>query len=361
MAAPGYGRPITVIFMDVLIFGALTGFLVIIRSLLLPVIDFFAPGLRVWYTDTPYVLLAFTVFFVFPLSMLRNISRLEFTSFLAVAIIIAFTGILSYQGIKKIHDHQIPWEQLKWAPKGKDVVDSIFNSLPIIALAYTCQLSVFPIWRELEDPTVRRMNIVNNVTMGLSFLLYIAMGFFGYCLYPIGTKSNIIEMLPIDLMSTVLRIIFIVAILFHYPVVHFAFRNSLEMTLFKDSEWSWVRHTCITCGVVAASLGCAVLPINLGQVFNLTGSVAAFPINFIIPAACYIKLKYYTYETADDQEANPTMLLNPDGSYQTPKFTFRSMLRMGVLIPMFIIFISIIFMVLGIYVSIKDFLPKPKH
>jgi len=168
-------------------------------------------------------------------------------------------------------------------------------------------------------------------------------------------------MLPKDLLSTILRIIFIVAILFHYPVVHFAFRNSLEVTIWKDSEFSWIRHTCITTVVVAASLGCAVLPINLGQVFNLTGSVAAFPINFIIPAACYIKLVYYTYESADERENsedNRILLQNPDGSYQSPNFTFRSMWRPGVLIPLLIIFVSVIFMVLGIYVSILDLIPK---
>lgn len=113
LAAPSYGRILVVIFMDVLIFGALTGFLVpqpshpfrqfshllqvIIGDLIHPVIAHWDPQLRVWYTDTPYLVLGFTVVFVFPLSMLRNISKLEYTSFLAVAIIIVFTGILTYQ------------------------------------------------------------------------------------------------------------------------------------------------------------------------------------------------------------------------------------------------------------------------
>jgi amino acid permease len=362
LAAPGYGRIITVIFMDVLIFGALVGFLVIIGNLIRPVIDHWDPFTRVWYTDTPYLILGFTVVFVFPLSMLRNISMLEYTSFLAVAIIIAFTGILSYQSIKKMVDGEVDWHELVWYPEGKnpkDVLNEVFNVLPIIALAYTCQLSVFPIWKELHQPTVGRMSIVNSITMALSFVLYLAMGFFGYVLYHNHTQSNIIVMIPNDLLSTILRLVFLVAILFHYPVVHFAFRNSLEETVFKNYEFSWIRHTILTLLVVGGSLALAVLPqLNLGNVFNLTGSVAAFPINFIIPSFCFIKLKYYTYKTVNsDDEHDQMLLLNPDGTYQKPRCTLASMCRPGVILPLLLILVSLVFMVLGIYVSILAFIP----
>lgn len=61
--------------------------------------------------------------------------------------------------------------------------------------------------------------------------------------------------------------VFIVAILFHYPVVHYAFRNSLEETVFKTYPFSWIRHTLITIMVISGSLALAVLPkLNLGNV-----------------------------------------------------------------------------------------------
>lgn len=51
---------------------------------------------RAWYTDRAVLVSMFTAAFVFPLSMLRNISKLELSSFAAVIIIIFFTGVVMY-------------------------------------------------------------------------------------------------------------------------------------------------------------------------------------------------------------------------------------------------------------------------
>jgi len=109
------------------------------------------------------------------------------------------------------------------------------------------------------------------------------------------------------------------------------------------------------------SLACAILPIDLGQVFNLTGSVAAFPINFIIPSYAFIKLKYYTHtyqNVGDREEDGNVLLLNPDGTLPAPKVTCRSLFQPGVFFPLVIIIISSVFAVLGLYSAIKALLPK---
>jgi len=298
-AFPKVGKILTTIFINVLIFGGLTGFLVIIADSYDGVMNYFMEGNRPWYTDKNYGMLIIAAAIVFPLSLVRNISKLEYSSLAAVVIIGGFTFIVIIIGCK-----QIIWDRVNW-PLVTNVeysAASIFAATPIVSLAYTCQMSIFPIWNELRNPTVNRMNIVQMTATIFSGILYCIMGFFGYIMSAPKTPGNIILFLPSDqVFFLIIRIAFGFAIVFHYPVVHFAFRNSLEVTLFSNYKFSYVRHVLETLLVMAASAILAIFLKDLSKVFDLTGSIAAYPIDFIFPAICYAKVAFY-----DDNEEEET-------------------------------------------------------
>jgi len=154
----------------------------------------------------------FTVAFIFPLCMLRNISKLEYSSFAAVAIIVFFTGVIIVMGCEGLANHTADFHDKNWHPM---VFKDFFNALPVLALAFTCQMNVFPIWSELHNPTVERMNKINFASMSLSSALYILTGFFGYIMYP-DNKENILIVIPQSTFYVVLRIFFILAISLYY-------------------------------------------------------------------------------------------------------------------------------------------------
>jgi len=183
----------------------------------------------------------------------------------------------------------IQWDSLHWGPV---TAVGFFNALPVIAVAYTCQFNVFPIWSELEKPTLKRMGTVAMISMCLSSFLYITAGFFGYIVFPntSQTGGNVLVSLDSTTFNTVLRCFFVVAILFHYPVVHFSFREIIEKVIFARYEWNPVRHTLETIITICFTLGLAIKIPSLTDVFGLTGAVASFPICFILPMICYIRL-----------------------------------------------------------------------
>eukprot|EP01126_Amoeba_proteus_P008746 TRINITY_DN1329_c0_g1_i6.p2 TRINITY_DN1329_c0_g1~~TRINITY_DN1329_c0_g1_i6.p2 ORF type:complete len:191 (+),score=14.59 TRINITY_DN1329_c0_g1_i6:1079-1651(+) len=136
------------------------------------------------------------------------------------------------------------------------------------------------------------MNKVGLISMILSSVIYVTVGFFGYVTFPNTgpTSGNVLLSLDDSAISTVIRAIFTVAIMFHYPVVHFSFRQVIEKVLFKNYEFSWIRHTIQTIIVLSLTLSVALVLPSLTAVFGITGSLAAFPICYILPAIAYIKL-----------------------------------------------------------------------
>jgi len=292
--------------------------------------------------------------------MLRNISLLEYSSFVAVVLITFFTFVMVFNGSRRIHltlsppvngsDVQpIVWSHILYA---SFEIGNIFQALPIIALAYSCQTNVFPIRKELHNPTISRMSMVNLGANLISALLYILMGFFGYIMYldvPDNTKGNIINALPNDLFSTILRALFCVAILFHYPVLHFGMRNSIELTFFSENKFSWFRHTVITIIIMGCTLLFAIQVPNLGKVIGLTGSLAAFPICFILPAFFYIRCCFFL------DTDSVILLVNVQENMLMKPLTWSNVARVGLIPAYLIIFTMTIAMGISTYESIREF------
>jgi len=336
---PGWGRGLTTFFILLLIFGALAGFLIIIGDILcgengiVPSIT----SVQAWYTQRDVLVFIFTSVFIFPLSMLRNISKLEYSSFAAVAIIIFFTFVIIIISCKSLVDGTITFEGKLWYPND---FSKFFNAMPIVALAYTCQVNVFSTWEELERPTVKRMNYVNIFSLTLSGVLYILVGFFGYVLYPNTSANggNVLKALPSSDFFTVVRAFFVFAIMFHYPVLHFAFRATIEQVIFANYEFSWIRHTIETIIIISTTLIWSIEFPSLADVFSLTGALAAFSICFIVPSVCYMRLVHFTYakEPVDCTLAN-----------------IRKKIR-HLILPFFVALLGTIAMFVGIVTSIQQ-------
>lgn len=184
-----------------------------------------------------------------------------------------FEGLVAFLGVQEWFEQGLPFMEIKYIDFS---TQSIFNALPIISLAYMCQMTVFPVWNELETPSFGRasplmcslscrsyqksstffyislipisgMNLVVIVMTLIAFTLYSIVGFFGYMIFdtltgilqfqsahyrrhPIVffastldltnclTESDVIDNLPHEVFYDVVRAVFGVAILFHYPV-----------------------------------------------------------------------------------------------------------------------------------------------
>lgn len=372
---PRVGKYINTVFIAILLFGALVAYMDIIAGLLKGVVVGITTH-HYWFTNEYVLLLAFTIIFMFPLCMLRNISKLEYSSFIAVFLIAFFTFVIATWGVIEWARGEVPWNTTIYfgfppggVNKHPSVLDSIFNVLPTITLAYGCQPNVFSIRSELSNPNKVRTNIFNILTNFLTFGLYLLMGFFGYLCYPdqIPYDGNIINAIPSNVFGTVLRSLFLVAILFHFPCVHYAVRNTIEVTFFSQYGFSWIRHTVMTVTVIGLSMIIAIEIPSLEKVFSLTGSIAAFPVSFIIPAIAYIRLCLikrpeshmslisspqinWMPSNEDDYKNSIPITAQQDESQSWKVIQFIP--------PIFVIVFSLVAMAISLYASISAFIPQ---
>jgi len=309
---PRFGRRLVVACTLVLIFGSLTAFFVIIGDTLGPAMQSIVHNDTNFFMQKKVLLVIAAIVLVYPLCLLRSIHALERWSFLAVGIILAFSVVVIVESGRALHAGT--------AAPAKDGSDpslsrhfelfqgstSLFEALPIICLAFTCQTMVFPIWNALiggsgHPPSQRETGLapaksmwsVVNRALLLCGSLYLLVGCFGYALFGASTKGDVLNNFATNkpFWDTV-RLLFTMAICIHYPVVHFGFRGAVLHTWFggyTDAENN-IRFHVLTVLTVLASLVLAIVLPDLSTVFSLTGALCAFPYCFMFPTLFFLRL-----------------------------------------------------------------------
>ena len=317
---PRFGRRLVVTLTLVLIFGSLTAFFVIIADTITPSLQNIVGNDHSWYTHREFLLTLVAVVIVFPLCLLRSIHALERWSFLAVGIIFGFSLLVIVEAIRSLHSGSAGPDSDGNNP---DVAANVklvsgswgmFEALPIICLAFTCQTMIFPIWQSLQlgpsvsdgaaDPTSEtsaatglaasgRMWRVVNWALVLCSFLYLPVGILGFFDFGLATKGDVLNNYPESAMFyDFVRLGFTLAICIHYPIVHFGFRMAILSTWY--GRWSEVenrgRFMIITVSAVVCSLLLALALPNLSTVFGLTGALCAFPYCFMFPTLFYLRI-----------------------------------------------------------------------
>ncbi|OWZ10088.1 Sodium-coupled neutral amino acid transporter [Phytophthora megakarya] len=230
-----------------------------------------------------------------PLSMMKDISSLQFSSILGVLSIIFLVVAVAIRSIMYASAHGIP-EDISWT------IDlshgpNFMLSVPIVMFAFTCQVNVFSIYTELQRPCIRRMNkVVDRATL-ISFLIYLSIGVvaylaFGPQLMEPKYKGNILLSFPLsDTLIAISRaaITFTVAVAF--PLNIFPCRFTIDMMFFSNSEDSWPRHVAVTSGLVLLALVLAIFCPSINVVFGIIGGTCSTVVCFCFPAAFILKLE----------------------------------------------------------------------
>lgn len=136
-----------------------------------------------WMFDSPnpgstlykMIVVLFVTFVMFPLSLIDKMNTLRFTSFIGVASI--FYLILAVTGDSLGHTSDYSTGEIL----GESVSFSgVMQAIPTIMFAFTCQVNVFSIYQELNNPTAKRMIKVSDRACMLCCTLYGLIGVFGF-------------------------------------------------------------------------------------------------------------------------------------------------------------------------------------
>ena len=167
-----------------------------------------------------------TILGFLPLSLLKNVSSLEWTSFLSIilsVIFVVFVGIRCF--VPSWNDDPIVY--FNWSPK-------IFQGLGIVIFAFECSSNLIPITVELgKFNTPKHISHVVLSSTVISCTIYIAVGIFGYLTFHSLTDGNILNNYPpTDPLMIAMRSLLLLMIIFTYPLALYPCRVSLDRLIF---------------------------------------------------------------------------------------------------------------------------------
>jgi len=295
-------------------FGVAVSYLIIIGDLMPGVVVGFAPGIDVAFlVDRQFWITAFMLI-VIPLSFLRRLDSLKYTSVIAL-FSIAYLVVL-------VVAHYIKGDTL--ADRGTVRVFewsgavSALAAFPVIVFAYTCHQNMFSILNEIADNSHFRTTTVIFASIGGACALYILTGITGYLSYGDNIRGNIVSMYPTAAASTIGRLAIVILVMFSYPLqIHpcrasidaclkwrprrrettegSPSRNSLISTGPKPAaaartEMSDYRFAVVTTVLIICSFITAMTVSSLEKVLAYVGSTGSTTISFILPGLFYYKI-----------------------------------------------------------------------
>ncbi|XP_070848150.1 sodium-coupled neutral amino acid symporter 2 [Chaetodon trifascialis] len=299
--------------------GAMSSYLYIVKYELPIVIQAFVGSNNgEWYTNGDYLVLLVTVVIILPLSLLRNLGYLGYTSGLSLLCMVFFLIVVI---IKKF---QIPCPLPEDVNALNETISKVLNTtlsqlnnavdysedactpkyfvfnsqtvyaVPILTFAFVCHPAILPMYEELKDRSRRRMQGVANVSFLAMFLMYLLAALFGYLTFNVHVEPELLhtysKVYKSDVLLLIVRLAVLTAVTLTVPVVLFPIRTSVNQLLCASKDFSWIRHTIITVVLLAGTNALVIFVPTIRDIFGFIGASAAAMLIFILPSAFYIKL-----------------------------------------------------------------------
>ncbi|KAI5611752.1 putative sodium-coupled neutral amino acid transporter 6 [Silurus asotus] len=232
---------------------AMATYMFILKMELPPTISSFikAEHSGVWYENGVDLLILATVCVVLPLALLPKIGFLGYSSSLSFFCMLFFAVVVVVKKCKSAY------------------------AIPTMAFSFLCHTAVLPIYCELQRPTKQRMQKVANVSISLSFLVYLVSALFGYLTFYGQVDSELLRgydvYLPRDVSVMSVRLAILLAVLLTVPLIHFPARKAM-LTLFRgERPFSWLSHCISTFVLIIIIELLAIYVPDIRNVFGVVG------------------------------------------------------------------------------------------
>ncbi|XP_067284375.1 sodium-coupled neutral amino acid transporter 4 [Pseudorasbora parva] len=333
--------------------GAMSSYLFIVKYELPEVIRAFL-GLEEssgeWYLNGNYAVVLVSIGIILPLSMLKNLGYLGYTSGFSLSCMVFFLGVLIYKktilpcplpffyqheanmslngsdalglhtlqnasALAYISEAAVIGPHLDPQVSGHSAVEFthqpddqqdmctpkyfVFNSqtaytVPILAFAFVCHPEVLPIYSELKDRSRKKMQTVSNLSILAMLVMYLLSALFGYLTFYDHVEAELLhtftKVYKFDTMLLMVRLAVLTAVTLTVPIVLFPIRSSVTTLCFADKEFSWIRHFLIAAAILAFNNLLVIFVPTIRDIFGFIGSSAATMLIFILPAAFYLRL-----------------------------------------------------------------------
>lgn len=127
------------------------------------------------------------------------------------------------------------------------------------------------------------------VSVIICAVAYLTIGIFGYLTFLDETTDNILVNFGKDTLMDIVKLDYLIIIIFSYPMLSLPFRKTFSALVFKTPE-QWWRRAIIVLWLVGLTYILAVAIPSISFIFGIIGSTAGQLVIAIYPALFYILL-----------------------------------------------------------------------
>jgi amino acid permease len=239
-----------------------------------------------------------TIFIILPLCLLKNVSKMRYTStlgiisifFLIFVVLIQSPFFIDYWWNDDYTKKQLNKFNIK---KSFDKDYKFLKSITTFFYGFSCHVGAFPIMNSLKNASKKKIDKVFKLGIFIDVICFLIIGFSGYLTQPINTPDLIIERKKIfkkDILMTIAQIFFIFTIFAKMSVNFNAYRIALLSLINIDShDFSNNINYAVTVITLSLTTFISIVFQSISDYLSLIGSFCTIIIAFLIPGLLYIK------------------------------------------------------------------------
>ncbi|CAM9697908.1 unnamed protein product [Chrysoparadoxa australica] len=270
-------------------FGAMAAYMIIIADTIPEVMT--AAGSS-FLDERQEVILVIGTLCILPLSLLKDMSKLAFTSAASVfadfLIILIVLGTAPGESRDQNVDHSGAFTFIK---------PTLFAGLGAISFAFVCQSVTFLVYRSLREPSIGKWSSITHNAIGISWSMTTSLAVIGYLSFVEETEGDILNNFATTHgPANAARFLLALTMTFTYPMEMFVARHVFDASIFRrllgcpvNWHYNW-RHYGITLSLWLMSMFVALSTDNLGAVLELVGAIAASMLGYILPSMIYLQM-----------------------------------------------------------------------
>jgi solute carrier family 38 (sodium-coupled neutral amino acid transporter), member 11 len=255
-------------------------YLLVIADSATPIVHYFLP--KTVFDSRRVVLIIIAVCFVFPLICLKSVSMLSYTSGIGVFAVFYTCGFVIVRGIDLIVERGLG-ERINFVINPSS---QFLAALPMISFAYQCHIMLPPIFAELKDRSIWKIDLVIIISLSLCVILEGSVAIIGYLTFGYFTLGNILLSFSVENTFAIFsRVGMAMTGTFAYPITNVTARLTTKSLFFsRDEELTDTQFYGITGVWFLMTLLIAIFVPNIQVGFGYTGSFGCVAVMFVFPS-----------------------------------------------------------------------------
>ncbi len=220
---------VTLVFMFLFGYGAQIAYLVVLGDTIPRVAQLLTPG--TFFCSRFNTLLLLGTLCVLPLSSVRKLSTLAWSSMLSVAgvVVVILIVLIACSTLSSHHQDE------HFETSDIDVVnDSLFAGVGTMAFAFVCQHNSFMVFRSLAQPTAKEWRKVADLSVGFAWTVCTTFGLIGFFAFFPFVQGDLLNNFPVNSVAIACARLFLAfTMILTYPMECYVTRHCVLSILTK--------------------------------------------------------------------------------------------------------------------------------